>query len=120
MASKKIEKIKKITLDAQRGTFSTLFNRFRGSEKSENSDISMLRSILTNEKARILHILKTKQPNSIYELAKILSRDFKSVRQDIILLEKMGFVELIPLHKGKREKLKPLLVVDSVEIKINI
>lgn len=120
MASKKSEKIKKITLDAQKGAFSALFSRLRGSEKSENSDFSLLRSILTNEKARILHILKTKQPNSIYELAKILGRDFKSVRQDIILLEKMGFLELIPLHKGKREKLKPLLVIDSVEIKINL
>lgn len=120
MASNKQERIKKITLDAQKGTFSTLFSRFRGNEKAENSDISLLRSILTNEKARILHTLKTKQPNSIYELAKLLARDFKSVRQDIMILEKMGFLELIPIHKGKREKLKPLLVVDSVEIKINL
>jgi predicted transcriptional regulator len=120
MASNNKEKIKKITLDAQKGAFSTLFSRFRGSEKSVSSDISMLRSILTNEKARILHTLKTKQPNSIYELAKLLARDFKSVRQDILVLEKMGFLELIPIHKGKREKLKPLLVVDALEIRINL
>jgi predicted transcriptional regulator len=68
----------------------------------------------------MLHILKTKQPNSLYELAKLLSRDFKSVRQDILLLEKLGFVEMIPIHKGKREKLKPLLVADSLEIAINL
>jgi len=47
-----------------------------------------------------------------------LGRDFKSVRQDILLLQKMGLVEMIPIHKGKREKLKPLLVIDSLEVKI--
>ena len=102
------------------GAFTTIFNRFRSSPKEEKSDIALLRSMLANEKLRLLHVLKTKQPNSIYELAKILGRDFKSVRQDTALLEKMGFIETIPIHKGKREKLKPLLVVDVLKLRIEI
>lgn len=118
MAKKNI-KTKKITIETEQGVFNALFSRFRGQEK-QVSDVSMLRSILSNEKARMLHILKTKQPNSIYELAKILGRDFKSTRQDVIILEKFGLVELIPIHKGKREKLKPLLVLDAIDIRINL
>ena len=117
MAQKRV-RIKTITLEEKSGTFQAIFGRFRSQPKQENSDISMLRSLLSNEKARLMHIIKTKQPNSIYELAKILGRDFKSVRDDIRTLEQFGFIEMMPIHKGKREKLKPLLVLD--ELKINI
>jgi len=113
-------KLKTITLDTSKGTFSAIFSKLRGDKNSGQSDVSRVRSILSNEKARLLHTLKTKQPNSIYETAKILGRDFKSVRQDIKVLEEFGLIEMIPLHKGKREKLKPLLVLDVLEIKINI
>jgi len=117
MAQKKA-KIRTITIKQEQGTFSAIFGRFMGDRGSETSNISMLRSVLSNEKARLLHVLKTKQPNSIYELAKILGRDFKSVRQDIRVLENFGLIEMIPIHKGNREMLKPLLVLD--ELKINL
>ena len=119
MAKKRIS-VKKISVIQQQGTFSTIFNKFRGKSKSETTDISLLRSILSNERAKILHILKEKQPNSIYELAKLLGRDFKSVRYDISILEKFGLIEMIPIHKGKRHKLKPLLIVDSLDIQISL
>jgi predicted transcriptional regulator len=117
MAEKRI-KTRTITLEERQGAFSTIFGRFMSEKKQEISDVSMLRSLLSNEKARILHVLKTKQPNSIYELAKILGRDFKSVRQDLALFQEYGFIEMIPIHKGKREKLKPLLVLDEIKITI--
>lgn len=119
MAEKRIS-TRTIIVEQRQGTFSSIFNRFRSEKKHEQSEISVLRSILSNEKARILHIIKTKQPNSLYELAKLLGRDFKSVRQDVSLLEKFGFIEMIPLHKGKREKLKPLIVLDVLDIKIQV
>jgi predicted transcriptional regulator len=119
MANKNI-KTKVITIEERQGAFSAIFNRFRSEKKHESSDISLLKSILSNEKARILHILKTKQPNSLYELAKILGRDFKSVREDIYILERFGLIEMIPIHKGKRQKLKPLIVVDELKINLKI
>jgi len=109
-----------ISLEQRGGAFSAIFGRFRHEKKHEFSDIAKIRSLLSNEKARILHVLKTKQPNSLYELAKLLGRDFKSVRQDVKLLEELGFVEMIPIHKGKREKLKPLLVLDELKLNIEI
>ena len=108
-----------ITLEQKQGTFSTIFSRFRTSKK-QVSEVASLRNLLSNEKARILYTIKLKQPNSLYELAKLLGRDFKSVRQDLKILENYGFLEMIPIHKGKRQKLKPVLTLDVLEIKINI
>ena len=89
-------------------------------KKYDFSGIAMLRKLLNNEKARILHIIKNKNPNSIYNLAKILGRDFKSVREDIKLLEKFGFIELVSEKKGKREMLRPKVVTDSININIKV
>ena len=114
-------KIREITVVDDGGTFNTFFKKFLG-EKAEYDfeGIGALRKLLSNEKARVLHIIKTKNPDSIYRLAKILERDFKSVNDDIKLLERFGFVDLISEKSGKRERLRPVIVVDSLVIKINI
>ena len=114
-----IIKTKTITLSEKEGAFSTIFHRFKGNKK-QSSEIASLRSLLSNEKARLLHIIKTKKPASIYELAKLLSRDFKAVRQDIRLLEQFGFVELISSHKHGRELLRPVVDVDRLVITVNL
>jgi len=119
MATKNI-KTKTITVEQKKGTFRALFSRFKIEKTDKTADISALRSLMSNEKARILHVLKTQQPNSIYKLAKILGRGFKAVRQDMTVLEEFGFVEMIPIHKGKREKLKPLIVLDELDIKFKL
>ena len=111
-------KTRTITIAEKGGTFSTIFHKIKGSKKE--SGISSLRQLLSNEKARLLHICKTKQPASIYELAKILGRDFKAVRQDIRLLEQFGFIELISSHKHGRERLRPLVDADQVVITVNL
>lgn len=112
-------KTRTITLEQKQGAFSTIFQRFK-SQKKEPTDVAVLRNILSNEKARLIHIIKTKSPNSLYELAKLLGRDFKSVRTDLYTLEKFGFIEMIPIHKGRRETLKPVIALDVLEIKIEI
>jgi len=105
-----------VNISGKGGTFSTIFSRIKGEKR--NSDISNLRQLLSNEKARLLYICKAKQPDSIYELAKLLDRDFKAVRHDIKILENYGFIELISSHKHGRDRLKP--VVDADQLVINI
>ena len=112
-------KTKTITLSEKEGTFSTIFNRFK-SKKSFNSDISNLRKLLSNERAKLIHIIKTKQPGSIYELAKLLGRDFKAVRQDIKLLEQFDLIELISSIKNSRERLRPIISTDKLVITLNL
>jgi len=112
-------KSKTISLSEKGGKFSTIFHRFKG-KKNYNSEVVNLRHLLSNEKAKLIHVIKTKQPASIYELAKLLGRDFKAVRQDIRLLEHFGFVELISSHKQGRERLRPVIDVDRLVINIDL
>ena len=114
-------KIREITIVDDKGTFSHIFKRLYGEkEEYDFEGISAVRQLLSNEKARILHTIKTKNPSSIYSLAKILGRDFKSVNDDIKLLERFGFLELIAEKTGKRSRLKPSLMVDSIKIEIKV
>ena len=114
-------KTRDISIVGNEGTFTSFFKKFYG-EKTEYDfeGISALRKLLSNEKARLLHVIKTKKPDSIYKLAKILKRDLKSVNNDIKLLERFGFIDLISEKTGKRERLKPIVVIDSLNINLKI
>jgi len=120
MAKKILEKTRIVNLFITPSAFSSFFKRLRG-DKSEYdfSGLAELRQLISNEKAKILNIVKAQEPESIYKLARILKRDFKAVRQDIKLLEKFGFIELKSETKGKRKRLKPILSLSNLQININ-
>ena len=84
------------------------------------SGMLALRQLLSNEKARILHVIKTEQPKSIYELAKKLKRNFKAVKDDLKLLERFGFIEFTEEKTKNRIRHKPEIVVDNMIITIKI
>lgn len=112
----KTKRKKTIKVGITPNTFSYLFKRLRRQEEEyEFSELSELRQVLSNEKAKILYTIKYEKPESIYKLAKLLNRDFKSVSQDLKILEKFGFIEFRKIQKG-RHKLKPVLLIDSLNI----
>jgi predicted transcriptional regulator len=92
----------------------------RGEESFNHKDIFLLRQLLSKERARILYLLKTKKPKSIYQLAKFAGRNFKSVSQDINLLEKFGFVEFHLGKTGKRQAKTPILAIDQLNIVLSL
>ena len=106
------------------GIFSAFFRPFtsRGERYSglDFSDISALRQLLSNEKARMLFTLQNKKPSSIYQLARLLGRDFKSVRKDVELLKQFGFIRFQSESKGKRKSIRPILNLNKLEISINL
>jgi predicted transcriptional regulator len=83
-------------------------------------DLKILRNLLSNEKGRILYTLKSESPESIYQLAKILKRDLKSVRQDVKILERFGFLEFVSKKNGKRISHTPILTVDKMEFILKV
>ncbi len=114
-------KTKQITIVDEKGTFGVFLKMLQGPKSDYDfQSLSALRSLLSNEKARLIHTIKTKNPKSVYSLAKILQRDFKSVSEDIKLLEKFGFIDLIAEKTGKRNRLKPVVVLDSLVIELKI
>ena len=79
-----------------------------------------MRQLLSNEKARILHVIKQEKPKSIYDLAKKLGRGFKSVNDDLKLLERFGFIELIEEKTKNRIRHKPEIIVDTIIIHLKV
>lgn len=118
MAEKPRTKTRYVDVNVDKGSF---VSKLLGEKKAHDfSDIKLLRNLLSNEKARILYALKTKKPKSIYALAKILNRDFKSVREDVKVLERFGFIEFHSEKTGGREALVPSLTLEKLQIEINI
>lgn len=64
--------------------------------------IDTMRAVLTNNRLLILKIIRERQPNSVYELAKMLNRDLKNVNQDLKLLAEVGLVTLEKIEDDKK------------------
>lgn len=113
-------KTREITITESKGTFSIFKKQKASKEDYDFSGIFTLRQLLSNEKARILHVIKTQEPKSIYDLAKKLNRGFKSVNDDVKLLERFGFIDLVEEKTKNRIRHKPEIVVDMITINIKI
>jgi predicted transcriptional regulator len=111
--------VREITLKGGKQAFS-IFKKGSAKEDYDFSGILALRQLLSNEKARILHVIKTQKPKSIYELAKKLNRGFKTVNDDVKLLERFGFIELIEEKTKNRIRHRPAIMVDTISINVRI
>jgi predicted transcriptional regulator len=117
------KKIKKLYIDINtegEGVITKIFGRSDSEIDYNSEDIELLRKILTNEKSKILYALKNKKPSSIYALAKTLKRDFKSVYQDLKILERFGLIEFEAEKNGNRESLKPVLLAEEIQLFIRV
>lgn len=113
-------KTREITIKESRGTFGILKDT-KISKKDYNFDgLSALRHLLSNEKARMLNVIKTQKPTSIYNLAKKLERGFKSVTDDVQLLKRFGFIELVKEKTKNRVRHKPIIATENVTIHLKI
>jgi len=82
--------------------------------------------LFLGSKSILVKTIREGNPESIYGLAKLLKRDFKAVRQDLMVLEQFGVIKLIPgsskIKKGqsKRKILKPIIAIDKLVINLEI
>lgn len=112
-------KIREINITESKGAFSALGVSLFAKEDYDFEGIIALKRLLNNEKAKILHVIKTEKPSSIYSLAKKLGRGFKAVNDDLKLLERFGFVEFIKETTKKRIRKRPVLTAEKITININ-
>ena len=113
-------KTREITIKETKGTFHIFKDKKISKKDYDFSGILALRNLLTPEKARMLHVIKTREPQSMYDLAKKLGRGFKAVSDDLKLLERFGFIEFIEEKTKNRRRHKPVIVVDQITINLNI
>jgi len=88
-------------------------------EEVSFQNIDTLRKVITEKRMELLHVIKQHAPESIYELAKIVGRDLKSVNTDITVLVDLGLVSLERLHE-ERKKTKPRVEFDRLNVEIAI
>src|SRR6056297_1638685 len=110
-------KTREISIKQSKGGF--FFGKSSG-EKYDFENLSQLRKVLSNQKAKILHVIKTQEPASIYDLAKKLGRGFKSVRDDLKILEKFGFIEYVREKTKKRTRYRPVVSVETLTINFRV
>jgi predicted transcriptional regulator len=88
--------------------------------KSEKSvyftSFEAFRKALTPKRLELLHIIKTKKPSSINELARLAKRDIKNIVDDVKYLEQIGF---IVIEETKR-KSTPVVKYDRINLEIAI
>lgn len=85
------------------------------------SSIEAARNLLTPGRLTLLRAIRSKRPNSIYELAKLVDRDLKNVQNDLKVLERYGLVHLGRGQSagGRRVKM-PRAMFSEIALKIAI
>jgi predicted transcriptional regulator len=111
---------KEFTLTLSKDSFSFFKKKTKTKNDYDFEGISFLRKILNKEKIRILDTIKTQNPKSIYDLSKKLNRSFKSVFDDVKLLEKFKFIDLVEEKTGNRPRQRPKIIVDSIVFNLKI
>ncbi|GEM_PF-2762507 len=62
------------------------------------SDLKQMRSFLTTERLKLLHLIKEKRPSNIYQLAKLAEKDYATIYKNVQALQELGLIEM---HENK-------------------
>jgi len=84
------------------------------------TSIEAARNFLTRERLSLMHTIRTQHPGSLYELAKMVKRDFKNVQEDIAILERHGLIRVSKEPRGKRKVKVPEVLFEEIALKIAI
>lgn len=112
-------KTREITIRESKGGF-FFDNKGVKKEDYDFDGISSLKKLLSKEKARMLDAIKYKKPGSMYELSKLLKKPFKATVDDVKLLERFGFVELVEEKVNGRKRMRPEIVSDYIIIHLKL
>lgn len=81
--------------------------------------IEAVRKFMTPKRIELIRVIHHTKPASAYGLAKAVQRDVKSVMHDLRILKTVGLVTL-KKEETNREKIRPLVEYDSVQVEIAV
>jgi predicted transcriptional regulator len=84
------------------------------------TSIEAARNFLTRERLALLRTIRSRHPGSLYELAKMVGRNFKNVQEDIRILERHGLVQIAKEARGKRKVKVPQVPFEEIALRITI
>jgi predicted transcriptional regulator len=80
--------------------------------------VESFREFFTPRRIELLKVIRHKNPESIYELAKLTNRDFKSVSTDIGILEKYDLIDTKRITVKGFCRVKPIFDYDKLTVDI--
>jgi predicted transcriptional regulator len=80
------------------------------------SSFEAFRKALTPKRLELLHTIKTDNPKSINELARLAKRDIKNVADDVKYLEQIGLIE----KRAGEKEIQPSINYDRIALEIAI
>lgn len=83
------------------------------------TSLEAIRKVLTEKRLQLLHVIKEQEPDSVYNLSKIVKRDIKNVKGDLQLLKDIGLVSITKARKG-RERVIPRVNYDKIQLEIGV
>ncbi|NQV08414.1 hypothetical protein HQ529_01025 [Candidatus Woesearchaeota archaeon] len=83
-------------------------------------DINTFRNFFTPKRLELLSVIKRKKPKSIYELAKVVNRDLKSVNTDVKILHDHDLLELNKQKHKNRVRVVPTFDFDKLVVEMDI
>lgn len=84
------------------------------------TSLEAARNFLTPKRLEILHIVKKRNPHSLYELAKWTHRGFSSVLRDVEMLARHGLIKLTKPPKSPRKIVHPEVEYDAISLWIGV
>ena len=106
--------------------FAKTFDAVRTGRRVQSRDevgftsIEAARNFLTRERLALMRTIRTRHPGSLYELARMVNRDFKNVQEDIGILERHGLVRISKEPRGKRKVKVPQVLFEEIALKIAV
>lgn len=80
--------------------------------------LSTFQKFMSQNKLQILMAISRLKPESIYQLEKMVGRQYPHVLKDCRMLESFGFIKLVE-SEGVKKQLKPELIFDYDLVKVN-
>lgn len=106
-----VDSIKKDWKEALKG-------RKKGIQKDDEvifTGIETIAKVFAKTRMEVLRTIIVEKPNSIYELAKMVDRDFKNVHSDVKLLCEVGLI-VLKKTKDARKGLRPVAKFSGIEL----
>jgi len=90
----------------------------RPSKSVSFGSVESFRQFFTARRIELLKVIKHRNPQSIYEVAKLTKRDFKSVVTDIKILEKCHMIGTKKISVKGGYKIRPIFDYDKLSVEI--
>ncbi len=120
MKAKKVKIVMQSVDDIKQEWSAALKGKVKATPKGDEiivTGLATIAKIFSHTRMEILQAIITKKPKSIYELAKLVNRDFKNVHSDVQFLNEVGLIKLKETGDG-RNGLKPIAKYSGIELNL--